>query len=86
MRQYLIPLDERCKLVSKVFFRINLKNKGGNAEVTFVLCMISILVGLITTNTSSYMVLLNQLLAAVRSGKISLVILRAIVRKLQKQG
>jgi hypothetical protein len=80
-----LPFEEKKKLTRSILTNyLNLKTHAG--RVRFVLCMISILLLLATQDISSYYILLQNLLQAIREGRIPKVLARAIVKKLRKKG
>jgi hypothetical protein len=80
-----LPFEEKKKLTRSILTNyFNLKTYTG--RVRFVLCMVSILIIFATQDISSYYILLQNLLKAIREGRISKVVGRAIVKKLQKKG
>lgn len=80
-----IPFEEKEKITRSIFSKyLNLKTMNG--RVTFVLCIVLILYILSIQNQSGFIILLKNLIRAIREGKISKAIGRAIVRRLQKKG
>lgn len=80
-----IPFDEKKKLASSILTKyLNLKTMTGRAN--FVICIVFILYILSNQNSSGFYILLKNLIEAIREGRISKPIGRAIVRKLQKDG
>lgn len=81
-----IPYEQKKEILASFkdeFFVLDTHTK----RLYFILCLISMLVGLNVLNVlnvSSYYLLLAELLDAVRKKKISKVVLRAIIRKLLK--
>jgi hypothetical protein len=80
-----IPYKEKTKLARSILTKhLNLKTADG--RVSFVLCMVFVLYILSTHNISSYHILLKNLIEAIKKGKISKIVGRAIIRKLRKKG
>lgn len=80
-----IPFEEKEKVAGSILTKyLNLKTITG--RITFVLCIVFILYILSIQNPSGFYILLKNLIRAIREGKISKAIGRAIVRRLQKQG
>lgn len=78
-----IPYEEKEKVVDRALFK-HLKLNTNTKRIYFILCMIKVLLALVTQMPSSYHLLLQQLIKAVRSGKISETVFYAIIRKLKK--
>jgi hypothetical protein len=57
-----------------------------NGRIAFVLCIVFVLYILSIQNPSSFYILLKNLIKAIKEGRISKAIGRAIVRRLKKKG
>ena len=61
--------------------------KTVNGRLNFVLCIVFICYAFVSIgDSSSYHILLRNLIKAIKQGKISKVVGRAIIRKLRKKG
>jgi hypothetical protein len=80
-----IPFEEKQKVARSILTKY-LDLKTMNGRVTFVLCIVLVLYILSIQNPSGFLILLNNLIKAIKEGKISKAIGRVIVRKLQKKG
>lgn len=80
-----ISFEEREKLTSSILTKyLNLKTING--RVNFVLCIVFILYMFSTQNMSSYYIILKNLIKAIKEGRISKLVGRAIIRKLKSKG
>lgn len=85
LRDERLPFEEKEKLTRSILTKyLNLKTADG--RVNFVLCIVFILYVFSTNNMSSYYIILKNLIKAMKEGKISKVVGRAIIRKLKKRG
>lgn len=81
LRDETIPYQEKIRRVySALVERFNLKTAASRLSV-FV-CIICILSVLSTTNFSSYFIVMENLIASIKKGKISKALACAIIRKL----
>jgi hypothetical protein len=80
-----IPFEEKKK-ISRLILTKYLDLKTFNGRINFVLCIVFVLSILSIQNTSGFYILLKNLIKAIKEGRISKAIGRAIVRKLQKKG
>ena len=79
-----IPLQEKRKVARSVINKyLNLTTVTG--QCNFVICIVSILYILSNNNYSSFYIMMQNLIAAIRSGKISKAMGRLIVRRLKKK-
>lgn len=80
-----ISTKEKQQVVDKIMSRfLDLKTYKG--RVNTVICIVAIALILSQTNFSSFYIFLQSLIKAVREGKISKVVARAILRKMKKNG
>jgi hypothetical protein len=80
-----LPFEEKEKITRSILTKyLNLKTADG--RVNFVLCIVFILYIFSTRITSSYYVVLKNLIKAIKEGRISKIVGRAIIRKLKKGG
>ena len=77
-----LPYSEKKELVTAVF-RVQLDNIK---PLQLILCLIPLLLILSTQNPSGYYLVLQNLIKAIKEGRISKAIARVIVRKLLKKG
>ena len=77
-----LPYNEKKELVRAVF-RLQLDNIK---PLHLILCLIPILLILSTQNLAGYYLVLQNLIQAIKEGRISKAIARRIVRKLLKKG
>lgn len=77
-----IPFEEKKRTTYGILTQ-HIDLKTNSARVKFVLCIVAIILALSIANPGGYMILINQLYEAVKAGKISKVVFRAIVRKLR---
>ena len=79
-----IPLEEKRKVARSVINKyLNLTTVMGRCN--FVICIVSILYILSNNDYSSFYIMMKNLIAAIRSGKISKAMGRLIVRRLKKK-
>ena len=82
MKQYRL---KKKKIAHSVLVKyLNLKTQSGRRN--FVLCIVFIIYTLSIQNPSSFYIMMQSLIKAIREGKISRVIGRLIVRRLRKRG
>lgn len=80
-----IPFEEKEKVAHSILTKyLNLKTMNG--RVTFVLCIGFMLYILSIQDPSGFYILLKNLIKAIKEGRISKVIGRAIIRRLKKKG
>lgn len=80
-----LAYEEKEKLARSILTKcLNLKTM--NDRVNFVLCIVFMLYIFSTQDMSSYYIILKNLIKAIREGKISKVVGRAIIMKLRKRG
>jgi len=80
-----IYYEEREKVTTWILNNyLNLKT--WSERLHLVLCIVSILYILSVQNTSSFYSLISKLIKAIKEGKISKLVGRAIIRKLRKKG
>lgn len=80
-----MPLEDKKKIVRSVLIKyLNLKTMNG--RINFILCMVFILYILAIQSPSTYYILLQNLIKAIKEGKISKAMGRLLVRRLQKKG
>ena len=80
-----IPFKEKEQQARAILTEyLNLKTMTG--RITFVLCIVLILSILFNQNPSGFYILLKNLIKAIKDGKISKALGRALVRRLQKKG
>ena len=80
-----VPFKEKKELTSSILTKyLNLKT--ANERVNFVLCIVFILYIFSIQDMSSYYIILKNLIKAIKQGKISKVVARAIIRQLKKKG
>lgn len=80
-----VPFQDKKKLAYDTLTKyLNFKTEFGRRN--FVLCLIFILSVLATQNPSSFYILMQNLIKAIKEGKISKAMARAIVRKMRKKG
>lgn len=80
-----IPFEEKKKLAYSVFMtHLDLETPAGCVRCIF--CIIWMLQIFSVTSTSSYLILFQNLLKALKEGKISKRLARLLVRRLVKQG
>jgi hypothetical protein len=80
-----LPYEEKEKITRSILTKyLNLETLDG--RVNFVLCTVFMLHILSTQDMSSYYIILKNLIKAIREGKISKVVGRAIIMKLRKRG
>jgi len=84
LRDQSIPYEEKKKVLHRALFK-HLKLNTNAKRIYFILCMIKLLLALYNLMPSSYYLLLQQLIEAVRSGKIGKKVFYAIIRKLRKR-
>ena len=80
-----IPFEEKEKVARSILTKY-LDLKTMNGRITFVLCLVFVLYILSIQNPSGFYILLKNLIKAIKEGKISKAIGRAIVRRLEKKG
>lgn len=80
-----IPFEEKKKVAHSILTQyLNLKTQSGRRN--FVLCIVSIISILATKHNSSFYIMMQNLIRAIREGKISKAMARLIVRRLKKKG
>jgi hypothetical protein len=79
-----IPFEEKEKVARSILTKY-LDLKTMNGRINFVLCVVFLLYILSTQNPSGFYILLNNLKKAIKEGRISKAIGRAIIRKLKKK-
>ena len=80
-----IPFEERQKIARLALTKyLDLTTLSG--RINFVLCVAIIFSTLFTKDFSSFHILMNNLIEAIKQGKISKQIARLIVRKLRRDG
>ena len=80
-----IPFEKKEKEALSVLTKyLNLKTSKG--RITFILCIVFVLYILSIQNSSGFYILLKNLIKAIKEGRISKPIGRAIVRRLQRKG
>lgn len=80
-----IPFEDKKNLSIKILMNnVDLKTRAG--RIRFVLCIISILHIFSITDISSYFLLIQSLINALKNGKISKRLARLILRKLTRSG
>ena len=80
-----IPFEEKKKIAHSVLVKyLNLKTQSGRRN--FVLCIVFVIYTLSIQNPSSFYIMMQSLIKAIREGKISRGIGRLIVRRLRKRG
>lgn len=80
-----IPFEEKEKLARSILTKyLDLKTINGRRN--FVLCIVFLLYILSNQNTSSFYILLKNLIKAIKEGRISKALGRSIVRRLKKKG
>lgn len=80
-----IPFEEKERVARSILTKyLNLQTMTG--RVNFVICIGFIFYILFNTNTAGFYLLLQNLIKAIKEGKISKAVGRAIVRRLQKRG
>ena len=86
LKNPMIPFEEKKKLTSSILTKY-LDLKTVNGRLNFVLCIVFICYAFVSIGDSSnYHILLRNLIKAIKQGKISKVVGRAIIRKLRKKG
>lgn len=86
LKDPMIPFEEKEKLTSSVLTKY-LDLKTANGRINFVLCIVFICYAFFSSgDISSYYIFLKNLIKAIKQGKISKVVGRAIIRKLRKKG
>lgn len=85
VRDETIPFEEKKKVAHSILTQyLNLKTQSGRRN--FVLCIVSIISILATTHNSSFYIMMQSLIKAIREGKISKAMARLIVRRLENKG
>jgi hypothetical protein len=80
-----IPFEEKEKVARSILTKY-LDLKTMNGRIAFVLCIGFVLYILSIQNPSSFYILVKNLIKAIKEGRISKAIGRAIVRRLKKKG
>ena len=80
-----IPFEEKEKVARSILTKY-LDLKTLNGRITFVLCIVFVLYILSIQNSSGFYILLKNLIKAMKEGRISKTMGRAIVKRLQKRG
>jgi hypothetical protein len=80
-----IPFEEKRKVARSILTKY-LDLKTMNGRIGFVLCIVFVLYILSIQNPSGFYILLENLIQAIKEGRISKAIGRSIVRRLQKKG
>jgi hypothetical protein len=80
-----IPFEEKRKVARSILTKY-LDLKTMNGRIGFVLCIVFVLYILSMQNPSGFYILLENLIQAIKEGRISKAIGRSIVRRLQKKG
>jgi hypothetical protein len=80
-----IPFEEK-EIVTRSILTKHLNLKTATGRCNFVLCIVFILYIFSTQNMSSYYIILKNLIKAIKEGKISKVVARAIIKKLERNG
>lgn len=78
--------EEKKNVVTSEILTEDIKFKTDSDRVQFVLCIVAIMVSLYTPTPMNYMIFSKKLWKAVKEGKISKVVLRAILRQLGAKG
>ena len=80
-----IPFEEKQKTTNSILQKyVNLNTANGRRN--FILCIVFILYIFSIQDMSSYYILLKNLINAIKQGKISKVLARAIIRRLKRKG
>lgn len=80
-----IPFEEKKKVSHLILTKyLNLRTQSGRRN--FVLCIVSLLSILSTNNNSSFYIMMQNLIKAIREGKISKAMARLIIRRLKNKG
>jgi hypothetical protein len=80
-----LPLEEKEKVAYSILTKyLDLKTMDG--RVNFVLCLVFILLVLSNESPSSFYIILQNLIKAIKEGKISKAVGGTIIRRLQKKG
>lgn len=80
-----IPFEERRKAIYSVVTKyLDLKTRSG--RINFMICMVSICSILRFTNSSSFCLMIEGLIKAIREGRISKAMGRFILRRLERLG
>jgi|AntRauMFilla1563_2_1112583.scaffolds.fasta_scaffold04572_3 hypothetical protein len=80
-----IPFEEKQKVARSILTKY-LDLQTLNGRIAFVLCIGFMLYILSIQNPSSYYILLQNLLEAIKEGRISKALARALVRRLKRRG
>jgi len=80
-----LPFEKKEELTQSILKKY-LDLRTANDRVKFVLCILAILLAFSSLNMTNYYLIINSLIQAIREGKISKVVGRAIIRKLRRQG
>lgn len=80
-----IPFKEKQKIANSVLREyLNLNTVAGRRN--FVICIVCVLSLLAVSNMSAYYIMMQNLIKALKSGKISKAMARVIIRRLRKKG
>lgn len=80
-----IPFEEKEKLARSILTKyLNLKTASG--RINFIICIGFILYIFSIQNQASFYILLNNLIQAIKDGKITKEMARLIIRRLQRRG
>ena len=80
-----IPFQEK-EQVAKSVLKTHLNLKTTKGRTNFVLCMVILLSFFSISNPSAFYIMIKNLIASIKAGKISKAIGRLIVRRLKKKG
>jgi hypothetical protein len=80
-----IPFQDKKRIRYRIFSH-HIDLKTNSARVKFVLSIVAIILALSIANPGGSMILRNQLYEAVKAGKISKVVYRAILRLVRRKG
>ena len=80
-----IPFTEKKELTYSILMN-HLDLKTLNGRIRFILCIITILYVFSMNDVSNYFIMMQNLIRAVKEGRISKQLARLIIRKLKKKG
>lgn len=80
-----MPFKEKEKITRSILTKY-LSPETADGHVNFVFCIVFILYVFSNQNMSRYSLILKNLIEAIKEGRVSKIVGRAIVRKLKKRG
>lgn len=85
LKDPVLPFEKKEELTRSILTKyLNLKT--ADKRISFILCMVCILYTFSIHNPSGYFIILKNLIASIKEGRISKIVGRAIVRRLKKRG